>query len=47
MARIAIDDFGDKDIARVYLAARLAEAKLVEAELSKHSIDYVARDNIA
>jgi hypothetical protein len=40
MARIAIDDFGDKEIALVYFAARLAEAQLVEAELDKNSIEY-------
>jgi len=40
MSRVAIDDFGDKEIARVYLASRLDEAKLVEAELQKHNIDY-------
>ena len=40
MSRVAIDDFGDKEIARIYLASRLAEAKLVEAELQKHNIDY-------
>ena len=40
MPRIAIDDFGEEEIARVYFAARLAEAELVEAELNKHSIDY-------
>jgi hypothetical protein len=40
MARIAIDDFGDKEIGRVYFAARLTEAELVESELSKHNIDY-------
>ena len=40
MARIALEDFNDKEIARVYLAARLAEAQLVEAELNKQNIDY-------
>jgi len=40
MARIAIDDFADKEIARVYFATRLTEAQLVEAELNKHNIDY-------
>jgi hypothetical protein len=40
MARIAIADFGDKEIARVYFAARLTEAELVETELNKHHIDY-------
>ena len=40
MARVGMDDFGDKEIARIYLAARLAEAQLVEAELTNHSIEY-------
>ena len=40
MARIGIDDFGSKEIARIYFAARLSEAQLVETELNKHSIDY-------
>jgi hypothetical protein len=40
MARVAIDDFGDKEIARIYLAARLAEAQRVEAELDRHGIAY-------
>jgi hypothetical protein len=40
MARIVIDDFGDKEVARVYFAARLTEAELVEAELAKHKLDY-------
>jgi hypothetical protein len=40
MPRIAIDDFGEEEIARVYFAARLAKAELVEGELNKQSIDY-------
>ena len=40
MPRVAIDDFGEKEIKRVYFAARLAEAELVEAELNKQGIDY-------
>jgi hypothetical protein len=40
VARIAIDDFGDKEIARIYFAARLSEAQLVENELNKHNIEY-------
>ena len=40
MAIIAIDDFADKEVARVYFASRLTEAELVEAELDKHKIDY-------
>jgi hypothetical protein len=33
-------DFYDKDVARIYLAARLAESLLVESELDKHNVDY-------
>lgn len=40
MARVAMDDFGDKEIARIYLAARFAEAQMVEAELTDHNIEY-------
>lgn len=40
MPRIALEAFNDEEFARVYLAARLAEAQLVEAELNKHNIDY-------
>jgi hypothetical protein len=39
MSRVAIDEFGDREIAPVYLAARLAEAQRVEAELNKHNIE--------
>ena len=35
-----MDEFGDREIARVYLAARLAEAQRAEAELNKHNIEY-------
>ena len=40
MGRIEIDDFGDKEVARIYLAAGLGEAQMVEVELSNHGIDY-------
>ncbi|HEY1267012.1 MAG TPA: hypothetical protein VGH16_07130 [Candidatus Binatia bacterium] len=40
MSCIALDDFGDKDVSRVYLAGRLAEAKRVEEVLTDNSIDY-------
>ena len=40
MPRVAIEDFVDKEVARVYFAARFAEAKLVEAEFDKHEVDY-------
>jgi len=35
-----MDDFADKEIARVYFAARLSEAQSVEMELNKHNVDY-------
>jgi hypothetical protein len=40
MARIAIEDFKDAAIARVYLAAGFAEAQSVEAELIMHAGEY-------
>ncbi len=40
MPRVAIEDFDDEEVARIYLAARLAEALLVEAELNKQDVDY-------
>jgi len=40
MPRVATEDFEDEEVARVYLAARFAEAQLVEAELNKHDVDY-------
>ena len=40
MARLAIEEFDDQEIARIYLATSLEEAGLVEAELSKHEVDY-------
>ncbi|HWH77017.1 MAG TPA: hypothetical protein VNT76_06575 [Candidatus Binatus sp.] len=40
VARVAIDDFEGAEVARIYLAARLAEAQLVEAELNKQDVDY-------
>jgi hypothetical protein len=40
VARVAIEDFADEEVARIYLAARLAEAQLVEVELNKQDLDY-------
>ena len=40
MPRVAIEDFDDEEVARVYLAARFAEAQLVEAELNKYDVAY-------
>jgi len=35
-----MDDFADKEIARIYFAGRLSEARLVQTELDKQNIDY-------
>lgn len=40
MPRIAIEDFNDQEVARIYLAAKFAEAERVESELNRHDIDY-------
>jgi hypothetical protein len=40
MARVAFDDFGEKETTRIYLAAELAEAKRVEAVLNANGIEY-------
>ena len=40
MPRAAIEDFNDEPVARVYRAARLAEAQLVEAELNRQNVAY-------
>jgi hypothetical protein len=34
------ETFADKDIARIYIAGRLSEAKRVESALSEKGIDY-------
>jgi len=41
MALVDPDDFTDKEVARVYIAGRLSEAKRVEQTLSENSIDYM------
>jgi hypothetical protein len=38
--RVGLDDFGEKEVSRIYLAGRLAEAKRVEKILSGHGVDY-------
>jgi hypothetical protein len=38
--RVGLDDFGEKEVSRIYLAGRLAEAKRVEKILSGHGINY-------
>ena len=40
MPRIAIEDFGEQEIARIYLAARFAEAQLVEEALNRHGVEF-------
>lgn len=40
MAIVDWEEFTDKDVARVYLAGRLREAKAVENTLSGNGIDY-------
>lgn len=40
MVRVAFEDFVDKELERIYLAAELAEAKRVEEVLSANGIDY-------
>jgi hypothetical protein len=40
MARVTLDDFGDKEVTRIYLAGELAEAKRVEEVLSANGIHY-------
>ena len=40
MPRLDLEDFTDKELSRIYIADRLAEAKNVESTLTKHDIDY-------
>ena len=40
MVKVTLDDFADKEVARIYLAGRLAEAKQVEEILSANGINY-------
>ena len=40
MARVDLDAWDGREVERVYLAGRLAEARQVEATLSGHGIDY-------
>ena len=40
MPRVAIEDFNDEEVARIYLATSFKEAQSVEAELTKHELDY-------
>ena len=40
MARVALEDFGDKEVVRIYIAGALGEAKRVEAILTQNGIHY-------
>ncbi|MGH7770683.1 MAG: hypothetical protein ACREQA_00425 [Candidatus Binatia bacterium] len=40
MARIALENFAEKEVARIYIAAELGEAKRVENTLTQNGIDY-------
>jgi hypothetical protein len=40
MAMINPDEFADKEVARVYIAGRLSEARRVEQTLSENGVDY-------
>jgi hypothetical protein len=40
MPRYAFDDFEESELSRIYLAARVAQAKRVEKVLEANGIDY-------
>lgn len=40
MPRVAIEDFNDEEIARIYLATNLDEAQSVEALLDQRQLEY-------
>ena len=37
------DAFGDRPLARIFLAVTMSEARLVEAALDQHGVDYCVR----
>jgi len=43
MARVEGDAFGDRELARVFMAATVAEARRAEALLTERGVDYVVR----
>jgi hypothetical protein len=43
MPRVDSDDFGDQELARVFIAATMAEARAAEALLTAGDIDYVVQ----
>lgn len=40
MAKVDIENFADKELSRIYIAARLPEAMQVESTLTEQGIDY-------
>ena len=40
MARLDLEDFAGRELARVYIAGRVSEAESVESALTEHGIDY-------
>jgi len=40
MARLDFENFGDKELERMYIAGRVNEAERVEGILNEHGIDY-------
>jgi hypothetical protein len=40
MARLHLEEFMGKEVARIYTAGRLGEAMRVETSLTEHGIDY-------
>jgi len=40
MGRVDPEAFGDRKLARVYIAVKIAEAREVEATLTLHGVDY-------
>ena len=40
MARVSLEDFGDKEVGRIYIAGTLGEARRVEAILTGNGIHY-------
>ena len=41
MAKIALEDFSEKQIARIYIARNIKEAERAEQILTKNGIDYL------
>jgi hypothetical protein len=43
MARVDAESFGDRELARVFVAATIAEARRAEGLLSERGVDYVVQ----